>query len=244
MSSTISSEWTHIFLNMDSLLTIKALSLLIAASLVSVSPANDEITRLLADLSFGDAVTVDESAAVSEEASQPVDAAVDVEEAWIRKMKWNCRKLNPTSSFRNFRVFGIGGIRARRVPAEPAPKAVLNEPVAESVPQQNVDSPEVMNRQPLEVALQPVETTSVGHREYRKDCAPQHYQAEIICQPRYTPNLPTSTFLQYFRGNPCYSNVWAGYRYDCGPQNAHMHGACGCLQGKNNDCAGCDSKNR
>ena len=60
---------------------IKALSLLLAASLVSVSPANDEITRLLADLSFGDAVTVDESAAVSEEASQPVDAAVDVEEA-------------------------------------------------------------------------------------------------------------------------------------------------------------------
>ena len=72
----------------------------------------------------------------------------------------------------------------------------------------------------------------MGHREYRKDCAPQHYQAEIICQPRYTPNLPTSTFLQYFRGNPCYSNVWAGYRYDCGPQHAHMHGACGCLQGK------------
>ena len=60
---------------------LKALSLLIAASLVSVSHANDEITRLLADLSFGDAVTVDESVAVSEEASQPIDAAVDVDKA-------------------------------------------------------------------------------------------------------------------------------------------------------------------
>lgn len=225
---------------------IKALSLLIAASLVSVSSANDEITRLLADLSFGDAVTVDESAAVSEEASQPVDEAVDgdkavdVEEAVDTEDEVELPEIKSDEQFSELVASGPG----LQLPAEPAPKAVLNEPVAESVPQQNVDSPEVMNRQPLEVALQPVETTSVGHREYRKDCAPQHYQAEIICQPRYTPNLPTSTFLQYFRGNPCYSNVWAGYRYDCGPQNAHMHGACGCLQGKNNDCAGCDSKNR
>lgn len=231
---------------------LKALSLLIAASLVSVSHANDEITRLLADLSFGDAVTVDESVAVSEEASQPIDAAVDVdkavdvEEAADTEDEVELPEIKSDEQFSQLPEFSelVASGPGLQLPVEPAPKAVLNEPVAESEPQQDVDSPEVMNRQPLEVALQPVETTSVGHREYRKDCAPQPYQAEIICQPRYTPNLPTSTFLQYFRGNPCYSNVWAGYRYDCGPQHAHMHGACGCLQGKNNDCAGCDSKNR
>ena len=222
---------------------IQALSLLIAASLVSVSSANDELTRLLADLSFGDAVTVDEvdeSVAVSEEASQPVEEAVDTEDEVELPEITSDEQFSQLPEFSELVASGSG----LQLPAEPAPKAVLNEPVAESEPQQNVDLPEVMNRQPSEIALQPVETTSVGHREYRKDCAPQHYHAEIICQPRYTPNLPTSTFLQYFRGNPCYSNVWVGYRYDCGPQHAHIHGACGCLQGKNNDCAGCDSKNR
>ena len=155
---------------------IKALSLLIAASLVSVSPANDEITRLLADLSFGDAVTVDESAAVSEEASQPVDAAVDVEEAVDTEDEVELPEIKSDEQFSQFPEFSelVASGPGLQLPAEPAPKAVLNEPVAESVPQQNVDSPEVMNRQPLEVALQPVETTSVGHREYRKDCAPQH----------------------------------------------------------------------
>ena len=130
---------------------IKALSLLIAASLVSVSPANDEITRLLADLSFGDAVTVDESAAVSEEASQPVDAAVDVEEAVDTEDEVELPEIKSDEQFSELVASGPG----LQLPAEPAPKAVLNEPVAESVPQQNVDSPEVMNRQPLEVALQP-----------------------------------------------------------------------------------------
>ena len=56
---------------------MQALSVLILATLVSSATANDEIKRLLADLSFGDAIVDDKADSLSERtklASQPVAA--------------------------------------------------------------------------------------------------------------------------------------------------------------------------
>ena len=66
---------------------MQALSVLILATLVSSATANDEIKRLLADLSFGDAIVDDKADSLSERtkpASQPV-AAPAMEKPVIEK---------------------------------------------------------------------------------------------------------------------------------------------------------------
>ncbi len=68
----------------------------------------------------------------------------------------------------------------------------------------------------------------------------------LVCRPHVKPNLPSSTFLQYFRSNRCYSNVWDGYRQKCGLGHHHLHGTCDCYDPNREGClgvkrAGCQS---
>ncbi len=58
----------------------------------------------------------------------------------------------------------------------------------------------------------------------------------MVCRPRSSVNLPTSTLLQYFRSNPCYTNVWDGYQRKCA-NHSHLHGGCDCFRRNcHNDC--------
>lgn len=74
----------------------------------------------------------------------------------------------------------------------------------------------------------------------------------ITCRPHMKPNLPYSTFYQYFRSNPCYSNVWDGYRQHCSVHHSHIHGTCDCFKKnrgvlgvkKKCGCSSCDSCDR
>jgi hypothetical protein len=56
------------------------------------------------------------------------------------------------------------------------------------------------------------------------------------CGTHHGPALPPpSTFLQYFRSQPCYAGVWAGYQHEyqmrC-QSREHLHGTCDCFKPK------------
>ena len=224
---------------------MQALSVLILATLVSSATANDEIKRLLADLSFGDAIVDDKADSLSERtkpASQPV-AAPAMEKPAIEKPVIEASK--PASSIAALPAFSelVAAGPGLQLPPEPEPKAVLAEPVPVTVPLMEIDPLKAADADlPSVVSIQPVETKSVGHRHHNSACEPYGYERGIVCMPRVSPNLPTSTFLQYFRGNPCYTNVWDGYRYDCGSHHAHIHGECDCFKRGNSGCESCDGQ--
>ncbi|MCS7468888.1 hypothetical protein NZK35_19725 [Stieleria sp. ICT_E10.1] len=58
------------------------------------------------------------------------------------------------------------------------------------------------------------------------------------CQPYMPPQLPTSTFYQYWRSNACNVHVWDGYRNQCKPHiDLSIHGKShGCNNGCDNGC--------
>ncbi len=58
------------------------------------------------------------------------------------------------------------------------------------------------------------------------------------CQPYMPPQLPTSTFYQYWRSNACNTHVWDGYRNQCKPHiDLSIHGKShGCNSGCGNGC--------
>jgi hypothetical protein len=66
--------------------------------------------------------------------------------------------------------------------------------------------------------------------------------SEGYCQPYTPPQLPTSTFYQYWRSNPCNVNVWDGFRNRC-HKNIDLtihHGDQGCLSRNcGGNCGGC-----
>jgi hypothetical protein len=219
---------------------IQALTLLIFATLVSHSSANDKIKRLLADLSFGDVMTADEPSSVSKEAQIAPEPVTPLE----------LESTDSVADFSELPAFSelVATGPDLQLPSEPAPKAVLQKPVPDAVPFADLDLTAVApGNSPEVVLVQPVETKSVGHRHLNKVCEPRGYGgevigAEVMCRPRVAPNLPTSTFLQYFRGNPCDANVWDGYRYACGRNHSLLHSKCDCFKAKNSGTASCDSK--
>lgn len=80
-----------------------------------------------------------------------------------------------------------------------------------------------------------------------------HHCGQVVtCLPHVAPNLPNSTFLQYFRSNKCYSNVWDGYHQKCGCGHAHIHGTCdccdphrrSCFSAGHSHCGNCDACDR
>lgn len=217
---------------------IQALTLLILATLASTATANDEINRLLADLSFGDLVAADQSAAVAEE-PKPTQEQVGPFSVNEPAVDTAASGSNATAlpAFSELVATGPG----LQLPPETPPKAILSRPVPDAAPLVEINLSELNEMMPPKtVSSQPTETKSVGHRRQNSACEPHGYERGIVCMPRVSPNLPTSTFLQYFRGNPCYSNVWDGYRFDCGSHHAHIHGECDCFKRKNSGCEGCD----
>lgn len=48
--------------------------------------------------------------------------------------------------------------------------------------------------------------------------------------------LPSSTFLQYFRSNKCNTHVWDGYQQKCGHSHKHVMGECDCAAKSSRGC--------
>ena len=57
-----------------------------------------------------------------------------------------------------------------------------------------------------------------------------------VCMPRNDVNLPSSTMLQTYRSDRCYTNVWDGYSRECGNNHKHIHGTCDCGTKKKRSC--------
>ncbi|TWU42306.1 hypothetical protein [Novipirellula artificiosorum] len=59
-----------------------------------------------------------------------------------------------------------------------------------------------------------------------------HPQEEYVMIPHRTPNLPSSSILQYFRSDACYTGLWDGYAQErakqCAKHHKHIHGMCDC----------------
>lgn len=71
--------------------------------------------------------------------------------------------------------------------------------------------------------------TGLKHRDFVQ---------EGFCQPYMPPQLPTSTFYQYWRSNACNVNVWNGFKNRCHPHidlSLNKKQSCGC------DAGGCAS---
>ncbi len=66
---------------------------------------------------------------------------------------------------------------------------------------------------------------------------------QAICRPHHAPSLPPpSTFLQYFRSDDCYSDVWNGFAAErqkrCEHCHKHIHGTCDCFSKGHGHCTG------
>jgi hypothetical protein len=233
-------------LDMDGrLMRNSALTLLVLALLANTVSANDEIKRLLADLSFGDVMSADDKLSTSDQVESVAVEPVAVESVAVEPFAVERVKSEPVAVGMKMPVLPevLTVVPVIALPPEQTVKAVLKDPIPDSMPLAEVNLIDVTNALPAQiVTIQPREAKSVGHRLQNQACETHAYQTGVVCRPRVSPNLPTSTFLQYFRGNPCYSNAWDGYGYECGPQHAHLHGECDCFKGKNAGCESCDSK--
>ncbi len=211
-----------------------------------ISEAND-FDALLQDLSFG------ASPSVAIEQPSTADLAIETP----------AETTNPASQ-----GFIMPTANTLATPVG-MPLMALDEPAttSEIQPNANVDFVEMFTAQDVsdtDAALAPIPEPLVNPEPQMipapamvagGDCGcAVHNSCEqvIICRPHLTPNLPSSTFLQYFRSNKCYTNVWDGYQQNCGSNHDHLHGTCdcfnphkkSCLGGNHSNCGRCDGCDR
>ena len=194
-------------------------SVVALATLANSASATDDFAALLADLSFGDAPTLEES-------------LEKVEEVKVAELK-------PAPTGFNMPEMVESAPSVELVPAEPAkaPQVALQDPIPESTPLQ-IDLEAAFALQDAGLSEPSVPAQTVGFEQ--ASCLGDSCDTGIVCRPHVPPCLPSSTLSQYFRSHPCYSNVWDGYQSNCGPHHKHLHGECGCFNGKHSGCGTCD----
>ena len=200
-----------------------ALLAVFAASISVVGPAQakNDFDALLADINFG-------AAAAEFDDVAPPSASDTIAEASELASAQADALLDPLA------------VVPAAVPAE-APMAMPAAPTAaETLPA------------PPMPALIPVDVAAVA------DCGGQcgdacsgqcgnrcgHHGHKLIqegyCQPYIPPQLPTSTFYQYWRSNACNTQVWDGFRNRCHPKidlSIHHKSNCGCGNGCDQGCS-------
>lgn len=207
-------------------------TILTVVALSTPAAADDDFSALLADLSFGDAPSLNQSLAVAEsktaESLQPVPTGMVMPEM-------------------------VEAAPQEEKPAPQSPsKVALQDPVPApiSVSSDPIDLEAAFAMQDLQSDV-PAQTVGhlfgIGDDENCDEC--------ITCTPRQKVRLPSSTLREYFRSSTCYTNVWDGYTTRCPSSMSHLRGECdcfkekkkfGCHLGSGNSCdrggcASCDS---
>jgi hypothetical protein len=186
----------------------------ILATVLTQAARADDFSALLADLSFGDA------------AAQRLQPAHEPEQHF--------RSVQSDLTMPDLDL----------PPVSLRPQASLQQPISTSPPSpattttsEQIDLDAAFAAQESRAG---VRSQTVGHQfhgsgqQYHGNC-PGGCADDMACTPHTAPNLPSSTFYQYFRSNKCNSHVWDGYRQPCRSSNAHLNGSCDCF----NKCRSC-----
>lgn len=208
----------------------------------------DDFSALLADLSFGDVPSIDQPLSVAE-------TAAPEELKQIEQLNTVAKSI-PTPA-NSFQMPGMleseTDVVATPKIQDPAPQVALQDPVPASTPKPvaEFDLDAAFALQDVQPVRSQVPSQTVGHHLDR--CDEPNCDSQFTCRPHVRPALPSSTLYQYFRSDPCYSNVWDGYRRSC-KHHKHLHGECDCfdksskshcwsslLGCERNDCDSCDT---
>ena len=125
-------------------------------------------------------------------------------------------------------------------PQPEPPQGLVPEPIAAPQPMPApISEPAHTNYQP--VAPTSCDTTancdggcssgSCGGRcgrGYQEHCA--------SCVPHTPPNLPTSSFREYFKSDACNCRVWDGWQNRCHGASKHSRGECNCFDPNKGKC--------
>lgn len=202
-----------------------AAAFVVTATFLSSVTAEDDFSALLADLTFSDAPAAAEPLAVTR--SQPAEELQPVPALELPPI--------PSNSFgTSGMVESSDPIAAPRVALQdPVPSPVLS-PVPSRTSTNVVDFNAAFALQTPSAPRPSAAGQLAGHHLHSGGCQTGCSEGSncvggVICRPRTVPNLPSSTLLQYFRSDACYTNVWDGYQRKCPSCHKHIHGTCDCF---------------
>jgi hypothetical protein len=183
-----------------------ALAFLATLSIVATAQA-DDFSALLADLNFDDAPSVTETLTLTDPSEQQ-----QLREA-------------PTEL----------AMPDLDMPELDLPAVSLQDPVAAEAPQTTaqIDLDAAFSLQESAAGVQAQAACTLLDHDKKGSCDEcEECEEGIVCTPHTAPNLPSSSFYQYFRSNKCNSHVWDGYRQHCRSSNKHLNGTCDCFKVK------------
>jgi hypothetical protein len=195
--------------------------------------AEDDFSALLADLSFGNTPSLGQTAkeSLTPASEAPVTDLQPAPEGLVMpQIKTNDPPLAPQ--------------RIALQDVQAPPRVALQPPIASGTPapqgQAELDAAIALDA--LRSPTTAVSAQAAGHVATACESEACDMEPEITCRPWNPVRLPSSSLAQYFRSNPCYTNVWDGYQRHCGSSHKHLHGECDCFKndGKRNGCASCD----
>lgn len=211
-----------------------AVAILALTTLPNSLSASDDFSALLADLSFGDAPSLSEPAANRSLTIAQDETVTDLKPVPTGIVMPQMIESTPQDA--------VASDVTAQPQVESAPQVALQDPIPATSPEPQIDMESAFA---LQGSPSAVPTQTVGHI---LDHSGSHACDSVItCRPHNKVNLPSSTFLQYFRSNACNTNVWDGYRQHCGKHLTHLNGQCDCFKksGKascgGNDCVNCDA---
>lgn len=86
----------------------------------------------------------------------------------------------------------------------------------------------------------PASTVGFGHHRIAAGCDGSACNGGCdaceTCVSHDHVQLPSSTFLQYFRSNKCNTHVWDGYQQKCNDSRKHLMGDCDCAMKSRRGC--------
>jgi hypothetical protein len=215
-----------------------AVAILALASLATANAAEKDFATLLAELSFGEADQL-----INTAPARPVDNSHPVAATGTGQRPLS-DPYYPAPTANRGRHMPVGRQAAPQAYAQSSPPGVPAHPVgaqsayptpaprayptpaqsAYPTPAPPINPASAPLRDPsdrvdLNTAFAVQETGQVpvqpaGHT-YGKRYADCGYETRY--PPRPTPDLPNSTLHQYFRSNKCHTNVWVGYHQKCCP---------------------------
>ncbi len=207
-----------------SAITAAVLALSIMAGTVN---ANDDFSALLADLSFGDAPSLSEPS---------TESLTVVQEETLQDLMPLPAGMSMPGMLESTPTAPECRCRRRHASARSSSRADGSRSCFGSSVRRLTWMPPLQSRKPRPYPPRRLAICMHGNNCETGACG--GYETTAYCRPRGMVNLPSSTFHQYFRSHPCYTNVWDGYGIYCGSHHKHLHGECDCF--KQSGCGACD----